>query len=78
MTVQQTNEERSVSLSSTLAASAQFSKNEYKEDEKSNQIPNPSEGTYQPADDPDEDKQKEAENAPPMPQPLTPQKKPGK
>ena len=76
MTLQQINEERAVSISSILAASAQPSKDEEKEDKKSNQIPNPSEGTYQPVDNPDEDIQKKAEDAPPMPQAPTPQKKP--
>ncbi|HCD06626.1 MULTISPECIES: hypothetical protein [unclassified Methylophaga] len=66
MTLQQINQERSASISTIIAAS------EKSEDEKSPQVPDPSEGTYQPADDPDDDKQKEAEEAPPMPQPPTP------
>lgn len=76
MSLQQINEERSVSISSIIPALAQTSKDEEKEDKKSNQIPNPSEGSYQPADDPDEDKQQEAKDAPIMPQAPTPQKKP--
>ncbi|MDX1572727.1 MAG: hypothetical protein R3341_01785 [Methylophaga sp.] len=75
MTLQQINQERAVSISSILFASEKPAKDEEKEDEKSNQVPNPSEGTYQPADDPDDDEQKEAEDAPPMPQAPTPSKK---
>lgn len=70
MTLQQINEEKSASISTIIAASKKSE--EDKEAEKSPQVPDPSEGTYQPADDPDDDKQKEAEKAPPMPQPPTP------
>tara|TARA_R110000851_G_scaffold176888_2_gene323649 strand:+ start:5544 stop:5756 length:213 start_codon:yes stop_codon:yes gene_type:complete len=70
MTLQQINQEKSASLSTIIAASKKSE--EDKEAEKSPQVPDPSEGTYQPADDPDDDKQKEAEDAPPMPQPPTP------
>jgi len=66
MTLQEIHGESSVSISTIIAASKKS------EDEKSPQVPDPSEGTYQPADDPDDDKQKEAEKAPPMPQPPTP------
>ncbi|MBL1456968.1 MULTISPECIES: hypothetical protein [unclassified Methylophaga] len=70
MTLQQINQEKSASISTIIAASKKSE--EDKEAEKSPQVPDPSEGTYQPADDPDDDKQKEAEEAPPMPQPPTP------
>lgn len=72
MTLQQINKEGSASISTIIAASKKLSEDEEKEKEKSPQVPDPSEGTYQPADDPDDDKQKEAENAPPMPQPPIP------
>lgn len=72
MTLQEIHGESLVSLSTIIAASKKLSEDEEKEAEKSSQIPDPSEGTYQPADDPDDDKQKEAENAPPMPQPPIP------
>lgn len=71
MTLQEIHGESSVSISTIIAASKK-SEDEDKEAEKSPQVPDPSEGTYQPADDPDDDKQKEAEKAPPMPQPPTP------
>jgi hypothetical protein len=70
MTLQQINQEKSASISTIIVASKKSE--EDKEAEKSPQVPDPSEGTYQPADDPDDDKQKEAEEAPPMPQPPTP------
>ncbi len=70
MTLQQINQEKSASISTIIAASKKSE--EDKEAEKSPQVPDPSEGTYQPADDPDDDKQTEAEEAPPMPQPPTP------
>lgn len=70
MTLQQINKGKSASISTIIAASKKSE--EDKEAEKSPQVPDPSEGTYQPADDPDDDKQKEAEKAPPMPQPPTP------
>ncbi|WP_296593046.1 hypothetical protein [Methylophaga sp.] len=70
MTLQEIHGESSVSISTIIAASKKSG--EDKEAEKSPQVPDPSEGTYQPADDPDDDKQKEAEEAPPMPQPPTP------
>lgn len=70
MTLQEIHGESSVSISTIIAASKKSE--EDKEAEKSPQVPDPSEGTYQPADDPDDDKQKEAEKAPPMPQPPTP------
>jgi hypothetical protein len=72
MTLQQINKEGSANISTIIAASKKLSEDEEKEDKKSPQVPDPSEGTYQPADDPDDDKQKEAENAPPMPQPPIP------
>jgi hypothetical protein len=71
MTLQQINKEGVASISTIIAASRKLSEKE-KESEKSPQVPDPSEGTYQPADDPDDDKQKEAEKAPPMPQPPIP------
>lgn len=71
MTLQQINQEKSASILTIIAASKK-SEDEDKEAEKSPQVPDPSEGTYQPADDPDDDKQKEAEDAPIMPQPPTP------
>lgn len=72
MTLQQINQQRSASISTIIAASMNLSKDEDKDEEESPQVPDPSEGTYQPADDPDDDKQKEAEKAPLMPQPPTP------
>ena len=72
MTLLQINQQRSASISTIITASKKLSEDEKKEKEKSPQVPDPSEGTYQPADDPDDDKQKEAEKAPPMPQPPTP------
>jgi hypothetical protein len=72
MTLRQINQQRSASISTIMAASIKLSEDEEKEAEESPEIPKPSEGTYQPADDPDKDKQKEAENAPIMPQPPTP------
>lgn len=74
MTRQAFHGESSVSISNLIAASMKLSKDKDKDkdEDDSPQVPDPSEGTYQPADDPDEDKQKEAEDAPPMPQPPTP------
>ncbi|HEC74807.1 MAG TPA: hypothetical protein ENI26_10630 [Methylophaga aminisulfidivorans] len=67
MTEQTIHEQSSVNIATINAASIMFSK-----DEESTETPEPSEGTYQPADEQDEEKQKEAEKAPIMPQPPTP------
>lgn len=72
MTRQEIRGESSINIAALIATSMKLSKNEDKDEEKSPQVPDPSEGTYQPADAPDDDKQKEAEKAPPMPQAPTP------